>query len=101
MIYISGTFASPLFRALSNIPAGGIIKQFFYALYTDLLIMDKVSETPDPFYVIFRVISVFIPSGRLNQTVLFIKSQGLICGSDQLRDNADWIQRHRLFFFFS
>ena len=53
MIYISGTFAPPLFGALSNIPAGGIIKQFFYALYADLLIMDKVSETPDPFYVIF------------------------------------------------
>ena len=53
MVYISGTFAPPLFRALGNIPAGGIIKQFFYALYADLLIMDKVPEAPDPFYVIF------------------------------------------------
>lgn len=99
MVYECGAFTPALLGTFCNLPAGSIVEKFLYSFYADLLIMDQVPEAPDPFDIIFRIVPVFIPSGGFNKTVLLIKPQGLVSGSDQFRYNSDRIQWHTLFFF--
>ena len=77
MIYIGGTFVFSLFRAPGDVPAGGVIKQFFYALYTDLLVMDKVPQTSDPFYIVFGVVSVLISESICHTGIVACESRSL------------------------
>jgi len=101
MVNKCGTFAPPLLGTFRYLPAGGIVEKLLYSLYADFLSVDKISQAPYPFDIIFRIVPVLVPSCGLDQTVFFIKSQCLFllrlnlfsffCSADLLIDKAKWL----------